>query len=336
MKKYFIGFVIFSLVSCASLSNKNAQSKIYLYGESHGNPICYEEEFEIWSYLYKQGARDLFVEFSYSGGKLLNEWMKAKDDTILNFIFESLQGTQADNQYHYNFLKQIKKACPKTKFYGIDVEHQPNSIGEHYLSMLSERGLKESSEYTLVVENIADGNDWNTKKQIAQGWENREKVMVKNFTREYDALPSGTTVFGIFGSLHTGMQHHIPEVKTLAASLIDYYTPKGVLLNPALGFETINIAGKSYKTEYFGKILRGGANGIESLAFYRLVDTTDFADLPYLGDNLPEGNYPVPLQTGDCFCVVINFVAGESLKHVYRCDGNTMSGMLNSHLVFNE
>ena len=90
MKKCFIGFVIFSLVSCASLSNKNAHGKIYLYGESHGNPIDYEEEFEIWSYLYKQGARDLFVEFSYSGGKLLNEWMKAKDDTILNFIFESL------------------------------------------------------------------------------------------------------------------------------------------------------------------------------------------------------------------------------------------------------
>ena len=66
---------------------------IYLYGETHSNEYIQKRELEIWSDFYKEGMRDLFIEFPYYDAKLLNMWIQVEDDEILDMLWKNWSGT---------------------------------------------------------------------------------------------------------------------------------------------------------------------------------------------------------------------------------------------------
>ena len=76
-------------------------------------------ELELWQKYYnEQGMRHLFVEYSYYTAQLLNQWMQAEGDEILEDIFRAWSGTSAGGEANRNFLKAIKETCPETVFHG--------------------------------------------------------------------------------------------------------------------------------------------------------------------------------------------------------------------------
>lgn len=82
---------------------------IYLYGETHSNEYIQKRELEIWGDFYKEGMRDLFGEYPYYDAKLLNTWMQAEDDEILDMLWKNWSGTNGGEIETYNFFKSIKE-----------------------------------------------------------------------------------------------------------------------------------------------------------------------------------------------------------------------------------
>ncbi|MDR0596535.1 MAG: hypothetical protein LBG50_03240, partial [Clostridiales Family XIII bacterium] len=157
-------------------------AKILLVGEYHGVDWIYNREFEKWSGYYGgDGMRHLFLETPYFTAALLNVWMKSEDDAILDAIYEDWDGTADHNQHKYDFFKRIKEECPETVFHGVDVGHQYFSIGERYLTYLSDAGQGGGEEYRLAEEAITQGKTYYGYESSADADSYREEIMAKNF-----------------------------------------------------------------------------------------------------------------------------------------------------------
>lgn len=84
-------------------------TQIYLYGEYHGRKDLIQKEFEIWQEHYHQDKmRHLFLEVSYSKAQLLNRWMQADNDELIELIDKMSDGTQSDMPETYEFYKKLK------------------------------------------------------------------------------------------------------------------------------------------------------------------------------------------------------------------------------------
>ena len=121
--------------TASSQTEPEAAGTVYLYGEEHANEKMIEQELEHWEELYAAGARDLFLEDGYASAQLLNQWMQAEDDTLLNEHFKAVQGTMGGSEVYRTFYKQIKQNCPETVFHGTDIEHMYRSLG-YQLSLI--------------------------------------------------------------------------------------------------------------------------------------------------------------------------------------------------------
>ena len=68
---------------------EEGQGNLYLYGERHSEEKILEKELELWQVYYTNyGMRHLFIETSYFEAQLLNLWMQAEDDDILDTVHE--------------------------------------------------------------------------------------------------------------------------------------------------------------------------------------------------------------------------------------------------------
>ncbi|MDO5714730.1 MAG: hypothetical protein Q4Q07_09890 [Tissierellia bacterium] len=204
-KNILICFITLLLLSC---SKEAFNKRIFLYGESHGNPIILEREIELWEeYYHNEGMRHLFIEIPYFTGQLLNIWMNADNDEILNQLYANCKGTFAYHPDVLKFYKNIKKKCPETIFHGTDIGHQYDTSGKEYLKYLESQGMEHSREYQLAMENIQEGKEYYTHLDE----EYREKVLVKNFIREYEALGE-EKIMGIYGAFHVMKESNL-EIK---------------------------------------------------------------------------------------------------------------------------
>ncbi len=180
-------------------------TKIMLYGESHGAKAYYDAELNLWQGYYKDGCRDLFVELPYYSAEFLNIWMKEESNDLLDGWFEEINGTLSGNEYYYNFFCQIKKTCPDTVFYGTDIGHQFDTTGARYLAYLEEHGLKNSENYALAEDCIMQGKNFYANREDSSGVsEEREAYMVSNFKAAYRRQGEGR-IMGIYGSYHTNL-----------------------------------------------------------------------------------------------------------------------------------
>lgn len=180
-------------------------TKIRLYGESHGAKAYYDIEFVEWKKCYDEGYRALFVELPYYTAEYLNLWMQDDSDEIIDQIFKDIQGTQSGNSYYNEFFHKIKEQCPETVFYGTDVGHQYNLTGARYLEYLAANGLEESENYRLAQECIEQGKAFYSDPNAHNGMsEVRESSMVSNFIAAYSRC-GNEKIMGIYGSYHTDL-----------------------------------------------------------------------------------------------------------------------------------
>lgn len=188
----------------------NDNTKIMLYGESHGVEEYYEVELKLWNGYYDEGCRNLYVELPYYSAEFLNIWMKESSDELLDVWFDEIKGTLSGNEYYYNFLKSIKGNCPDTVFYGTDIGHQSKTTGARYLKYLEENGQKDSENYKLAEECIRQYKEYSENGEKQNGISDvREEYMISNFKAAYERCGGGR-IMGIYGSYHTDL--NAPEV----------------------------------------------------------------------------------------------------------------------------
>ncbi len=180
-------------------------TKIMLYGESHGSKAYYDVELQLWQDFYEDGLRDFFIELPYYTAEFLNVWMKEDTNVLLDTWFEEISGTLSGNKYYYDFFCQIKKTCPETVFYGTDVGHQFDTTGARYLKYLEDNGLKDSENYQRSEDCIKQGKEFYENREDSSGVsELREAYMVSNFKNAY-ARQGGGKIMGVYGSYHTNV-----------------------------------------------------------------------------------------------------------------------------------
>jgi len=176
------------------------EGKIMLYGEQHAVEQLLDAELALWQdYYHNEGMRHLFIEAPYYSAQLLNRWMQADDNEILDYIFENLEGTYGGSDVCYEFKLKIKETCPETIFHGTDVGHQYKTIGKYYLELLESEGKQDTEEYRLTEEAIEQGRKFYADDDSVY----RENCMTANFMREYDALGGNISIMGIYGANHT-------------------------------------------------------------------------------------------------------------------------------------
>ena len=200
-----IGALLLSASDNSSDVYPNENTKISLYGEAHGFKTYYDLEFSLWEECYEKGERALFVELPYYTAEFMNLWMQEDSDEKLDGIFEDIQGTQACNQFFYEFLHKIKENCPETVFFGTDVGHQYATTGQRYIEYLEENGLEGTENYRLAKECIQQGIDYYSDDTTHNGMSpTREAYMVSNFIDAYSRCGS-EKIMGIYGSYHTDL-----------------------------------------------------------------------------------------------------------------------------------
>lgn len=192
--------------SCRSVppQARQSDSRIYLYGETHGQPHILQQELALWQqYYHEQGFRHLFIEVSYFMAQYLNLWMQSDSDDYLYYIYDCIDGTQTHVPAFLDFYKAIKETCPETVFHGTDVGHQYWSMGDAYIEYLDALGLRDSEEWNAFAENYTQGWNFYNEGEQYDVFAYRETCMVQNFIRAFDALPADEKIMGIYGSQHT-------------------------------------------------------------------------------------------------------------------------------------
>lgn len=316
--------------------------QIYLYGEMHGIKKILDYEIELWSQYYMEnGMRHLFIEYSYYTAELLNQWMQADDDAILDAIYNDWDGSAAHNPDVKEFYRQIKIRCPETVFHGTDVGHQYHSTGARYLEYLKANGQRDSTQYERAQEVVEQGRYYYNNADSVY----RENKMAENFIWEFDRL-SGENVMGIYGGAHVGlesMDHATQTVGSMANQLKEYY---GSAIHSeditwvakdmeAERIDVIEVGGKEYQASYFGKEDLTGFADYACREFWRLEDAyDDFKDTPKTGDVLPYNNYPMQIEAGQIFVVDYTKTDG-TVRRGYYCskEGFMWSGMLSTEEI---
>ena len=313
-------------------TGKSTGNTIYLYGEVHSRHYIIALELQLWqTYYHEYGMRHLFIEAAYYSAQMMNMWMHAEDDTILDQLFDAWEGTQAASDVYRNFYKTIKETCPETVFHGTDVGHQYSTHGYWYRDYLQEQGLTETEEYRLTLEAIEQGRIY--YEESDQPYVYRENTMVENFIREYDSL-NGESIMGIYGSAHTDLfaLNFSKECPCMGRQLKAYYGdivvsedlyPRALQEAKPLRTETLEINGKSYTAEYFG-LLEISANNPEYLymEFWRVVDAyEDFCNSFNTGTRLDQNKYPMLLQKDQAYAIRYTDIHGKTRMEYYICTG---------------
>jgi hypothetical protein len=330
----------------AQAAGAQSAGQIYLYGEAHGSEKILNEEFELWQTYYTEcGMRHLFVELPYYTAEYLNLWMQAEDDAILDQFFEDIQGTAGCTEYNKAFYQRIKEACPETVFHGTDVGHTFWSTGRRYIEALEAADQKDTEAYSRASENIMQGALYYFNSEAdGQDHAYRETKMIENFIREFDALPEGTSIMGIYGNAHTdleGIAAGTTDLPCMANQLKEKYgdalhTVDLTLLSDPLRVDTIEINGKEYTASYFGEVdISNAFPAYRSRAFWRLEDAyEDFKDCPTGDDWLPYRNYPMAIEQGQVFVIEYTLADGTTERSYYRSDGKTWNGYSCTQVFF--
>lgn len=347
MKKLKMVILVVCLISSFSaFAMENKGPRIYLYGEDHGQKIQYEEELKAWQNFYNnQNMRHLFIESGYSTAQMLNQWMKAEDDSILLEIYENWKGTQAYTQSNLDFYKRIKQTCPETIFHGTDVGHQYSTNDRMLLRQLEEKGLTDCEEYKITLLNITQAMDYYGTKDYAV----RENYMAANFIREFDSLPENEKIMGIYGAAHVFYEKDITgKVPSMIKQIRKNYKNSKELIEitdisylkteiEPLGTDEFKIKGKVYKASYFGEEDLTGFRDFKYRKYWRIESPDEkLMKLKAKIDCLPYDNYIMPIKIGDILRVEYTKLNGSKFVVYYRADGKMFEGQLCTNRIFKE
>ena len=321
----------------ATRSN-NYSGTIYVYGEQHGVKKITDKELALWRAYYSKGLRHLFLELPSYTAEYLNVWLKEKDNTILEEIFDDWEGTAFHNQHTFNFFVQIKKLCPETVFHGTDVGHQYGTTGERFLRYLENRQQQNTPSYLRTQEIIRQGIAYyNDSKPHAGVY--RENMMVENFIYEIKTIQNND-IMGIYGSAHTNpvALDSTGTVPCMAQQLKSIYgnnlnmedlSPLAKEIEP-IRIDTITVAHTDYRAYYYGKQDLTGFKDFAYREFWQLdCAYTVFKDAVKTGDWLPESNYPMKVEANQVYVIDYTKTDNSKMRLYYISDGK----MRNGHLI---
>ena len=275
------------------------ENLICLYGENHFHPVCMEKELSAWEELYESGARHLFIEYSYAYAQRLNAWMQADGDKLLSWLWSEeadiLDSVSVDALLLFDFLKAIKEHCPETVFHGTDIEHEYDTLGAEYLSVLESAGKQDSDEYARTVLTCEQGKQAHQNGETDEGYRYRETCLVDNFIWELEQLEP-QTVMGIYGFTHvegvvTENQKSLAGDANMASRLAEKYGSRIVCTCLSLSRSSsrsagaagpVTVNGKTYETAYVGEHdLSMWAVPYQYVVYWRMKDSwSDFEDTP--------------------------------------------------------
>ena len=310
--------------------------RIYLYGETHADPACLEQELAAWDgYYHELGMRDLLIEVPSYTAQFMNLWMKAEDDAILSRLFEDWEGTAMHDQGVWDFYKSIKEQCPETVFHGFDVGHQYNTTGTRYLIGLALTGQMGSADWDETQQTIEQG------KQYYQTGDDvyRENIMAENLARIFESLPMGASVMVITGSAHSNlyaMDYNTGTVPCMAGQLRQQYgaalqarnLSDGIDYTRAGDTQLVRLAGTDYTAVCLGEQdLSSRLPGYQSRIFWLVEGAYEAAcALPATGEFLPYDNYLNPVEEGQVYRIDYLLADGSSESRYYRADGTLWQG----------
>lgn len=310
--------------------------RIYLYGETHADPACLEQELAAWDRYYKElGMRDLFIEVPSYTAQFMNLWMKAEDDAILSRLFEDLEGTLMHDQKIWDFYKSIKEQYPETVFHGFDVGHQYNTTGARYLIGLALTGQMGSADWDEAQRVIEQGKQYYKTGDGAY----RENCMAENLARAFEALPMGASVMVITGSAHSNlyaMDYNTGTVPCMAGQLRQQYgaalqarnLSDGIDYTRAGDTQLVRLAGTDYTAVCLGEQdLSSRLPGYQSRIFWLVEGAYEAAcALPATGEFLPYDNYLNPVEEGQVYRIDYLLADGSTESRYYRADGTLWQG----------
>ena len=279
--------------------NADPAGLIYLYGENHYPPVCMEKELSAWRELYDNGARHLFIEYSYAYAQRLNAWMQANGDELLSWLWseeeDTLDSDPVEALLLFDFYKAVKQHCPGTVFHGTDIEHEYDTLGAEYLAVLEAAGKQDSVEYARTVLTCEQGKQAHLNGETDEGYRFRETCLVDNFIWELEQLEP-QAVMGIYGFTHvegvvTEHQKSLAGDANMAAQLAERYGDRIVCTCLSLARNSarsadpagpVTLNGKTYETAYVGEHdLSMWAIPYQYVVYWRLKDSwSDFEEAP--------------------------------------------------------
>ena len=310
--------------------------RIYLYGETHADPACLEQELAAWDgYYHELGMRDLLIEVPSYTAQFMNLWMKAEDDAILSRLFEDWEGTAMHDQGVWDFYKSIKEQCPETVFHGFDVGHQYNTTGTRYLIGLALTGQMGSADWDETQQTIEQGKQYYQTGDDAY----RENIMAENLARIFESLPMGASVMVITGSAHSNlyaMDYNTGTVPCMVGQLRQQYgaalqarnLSDGIDYTRAGDTQLVRLAGTDYTAVCLGEQdLSSRLPGYQSRIFWLVEGAYEAAcALPATGEFLPYDNYLNPVEEGQVYRIDYLLADGSTESRYYRADGTLWQG----------
>ncbi len=301
--------------------------EIFLYGETHGIDKIIDKEYELWyEYYHQQGMRHLFIESPYYTAEFLNLWMSSDNNDILDELFVDWRGSPKHNPKYKEFYEKIKMECPETIFHGTDVGHQYASIGQRYLDYLYNHNLMDSYNYKIAKEVMEQGEQFSNSNSSVF----RENMMVESFHRELKAL-TNENIMGIYGAAHTildinDISDSVPNMATQLSECYDniYSEDLSILAKQMepLRTDTIEIEGKEYIAQYYGKMDMNWTNEYKYREYWLLEDAyEDFKNNLITMYVLPESNFPMLIKKGKVYVIDYTEHDGSVVRKYYRTDG---------------
>lgn len=328
------------IIGLTSYQSSNYSGQFYLYGEGHAVPSILDKEFELWNqYYHENGMRYLFVEFPFYCSEFLNLWMQEDNDEILDGMWEEIAGTLGATGANKEFYKKIKKACPETIFYGTDVGHKYDTLGEQYLSYLREHGQENSDNYKRAQEIINQGKIYSEKNQ-EDAFTYRENMMVENFIWSLNQLKH-EDIMGIYGAAHITMNEeddysNLISVPNMATQLTDKFSRKIYTEDLSAKADTSNpwktgalmINGKEYQAILWNEIwLNRKSNSYDSVEVWELKEgTEDFNNIPVGDRTIPDSSFLFPTEIKYGKIYVLDYYTDDEFKdrQIFRSDNKSM------------
>lgn len=283
--------------------------------------------------------RYLFVEFPFYCSEFLNLWMQEDNDEILDEMWEEIAGTLGATGANKEFYKKIKKACPETIFYGTDVGHKYDTLGEQYLSYLREHGQENSDNNKRAQEIINQGKIYSEKNQ-EDAFAYRENMMVENFIWSLNELKH-EDIMGIYGAAHITMNEeddysNLISVPNMATQLTDKFSRKIYTEDLSAKADTSNpwktgalmINGKEYQAILWNEIwLNRKSNSYDSVEVWELKEgTEDFNNIPVGDRTIPDSSFLFPTEIKYGKIYVLDYYTDDEFKErqIFRSDNKSM------------
>jgi len=125
-------------------------ARVYLIGESHGIRVNSEIREQVFKSLYHhRGVRALLMEMPYSSSVLLQKYLNTGDRSVLDEVFEHMQGTSAFTRERKQFWRNIQQwnseleESEQIRVYGIDIEHQLVHSAAHLHRLFQQHPLSQ-------------------------------------------------------------------------------------------------------------------------------------------------------------------------------------------------